>query len=125
MKREQVVARVREVVADFPEAETSSETGQHAAFKVRGKNYAWQTNDHHGDGRVAISLKLAKGANQSLVDADPAKYFMPQYVAHHGYVGIYLDVGDVDWDEISDLAEAAWRGVAPKTLVKQFDTPSE
>ena len=28
----------------------------------------------------------------ALAASDPAKFFMPPYVAHHGYVGIYMDV---------------------------------
>jgi len=26
-----------------------------------------------------------------LVAEDPSKFFLPPYMAHHGYVGIYLD----------------------------------
>jgi predicted DNA-binding protein (MmcQ/YjbR family) len=33
---------------------------------------------------------------------------------------VYLDV-PVDWDEIADLVEDAYRTVAPKRLVEQLD----
>jgi hypothetical protein len=55
------------------------------------------------------------------VAADPRKFFMPPYVARHGYVGIYLDLGDVDWDEVRELLTDAYRLVAPKRLAALVD----
>jgi hypothetical protein len=46
---------------------------------------------------------------------------MPPYMAHHGYVGVYLDIDDVDWEEIRGLITDAYRLAAPKTLVKRID----
>ena len=39
-------------------------------------------------------------------------------MAHHGYVGVYLDTGNVDWDEIRELITDAYRLAAPKKLAK-------
>ncbi len=58
----------------------------------------WHTVDHHGDGRVSLTLKAVRGENAELVASDPTKFFMPPYMAHHGYVGIYLDADEVDWE---------------------------
>jgi hypothetical protein len=46
---------------------------------------------------------------------DPEKFFRPPYVAH-GYVGVYLDTGAVDWDEVRELIIDAYRLAAPKKL---------
>ena len=81
----------------------------------------WHTVDHHGDGRLALTLKAAKGDNAALVSSDPTRFFMPPYMAHHGYVGVYLDVDDVDWEEIRELITDAYRLAAPKTLAKRID----
>ena len=51
---------------------------------------------------------------------DPDAYFLPPYVARHGYLGIYLDRADVDWDEIAELIVDAYRLVAPKALSRQL-----
>jgi predicted DNA-binding protein (MmcQ/YjbR family) len=42
------------------------------------------------------------------------------YVGHRGWVGVYLDV-PVDWAEIEDLVEDAYRAVAPARLVARLD----
>ncbi len=51
--------------------------------------------------------------------ADGERYFRPPYVGHRGWLGVYLDV-PVDWDELAEVVEDAYRCVAPKTLVAQL-----
>ena len=34
-------------------------TGDHASFTVRKKTFAYFLNNHHGDGIVAVSFKMA------------------------------------------------------------------
>lgn len=105
---------VREICGQLPECEVAGD--QHHKLSVRGKTVGWHTVDHHGDGRVALVLRAARGDNEALVASDPDKFFMPPYVAHHGYVGIYLDTGAVDWAEVRELVVDAYRLAAPKQL---------
>ena len=65
-----------------------------------------------------MSLRAPKGDNEALVASDPAKFFMPPYVARHGYVGVHLDRPDVDWDEVRELVTDAYVIAAPKRLSK-------
>jgi hypothetical protein len=113
------IDEVRRICDELPECEL--EGVQHNKLTVRGKTLGWHTVDHHGDGRVALIIKAAKGEAAALVASDATKFFLPAYVARHGYVGVYLDLGPVDWDEIGELITDAYRLVAPKTLVKQLD----
>jgi phosphoribosylglycinamide formyltransferase-1 len=110
-----------EALAEFclslPESEARSATGQHTLFSVRGKNFLTYLDDHHGDGRIAINCKTGHLEQAELVDADPVRYFLPPYMAHHGWVGLRLDVGEVDRDEVEDLVVQSYRLVAPKKLV--------
>jgi hypothetical protein len=76
--------------------------------------------DHHHDDRLAFWCAAPPGAQETLVAADPGRFFRPPYVGHRGWLGVYLDV-PVDWDEIADVVEDAYRVVAPKTLVAQLD----
>lgn len=46
---------------------------------------------------------------------------MPPYVGHRGWLGVRLDVEGVDWTEIAELVEDAYRMVAPKKLVAELD----
>ena len=68
-----------------------------------------------------LTLKAAKGENAELVASDPVKFFKPPYMAHHGYVGVYVDIDDVDWEEIRELITDAYRLAAPKSLAKLVD----
>ena len=52
---ERHLARVRAVCETFPEVVVRP--GQHHAFLVRGKTFAYFLVDHHGDGRVAIQIE--------------------------------------------------------------------
>ena len=91
--------------------------GSHTAFSVRGKTFVWYLDDHHGDGRLAINCKTGLLEQAEIVAADSERYFLPPYMARHGWVGLRLDVGDIDWDEVEDLVTESYRLIAPKRLV--------
>jgi hypothetical protein len=117
----QSIDHVREICAALPECQVEGE--RHHKLFVRKKTLGWHTVDHHGDGRISLTIRVAKGENAELVASDPARFFLPPYVAHQGYVGLYLDAGPVDWEEARELITDAYRIVAPKTLVKQLPEP--
>jgi len=56
------------------------------------------TWDHHHDDRNAVVFAAPAGVQAQLVAAEPDRYFVPPYVGGRGWVGMYLDVPDVDWD---------------------------
>jgi hypothetical protein len=115
--------RVRAICDALPEClvEPSGGGGQHHKLTVRGKTLGWHTVDHHGDGRVALSLKAPRGDNAALVASDPVTFFLPPSVAHQGDVGVYLDIDGVDWDEVGELVVDADRLAAPQSLTKLVD----
>jgi hypothetical protein len=108
------IQEIRRICAALPECVVEGD--QHHRLSVRGKTIGWHTVDHHGDGRVSLTLKAIRGENVALVASDPTTFFMPPYVAHHGYIGIYLDHRDVDWVEIREFITDAYRLAAPKKL---------
>jgi hypothetical protein len=68
---------------------------------VKGRSFA-TTADHHHDDRVGVWLASPAGRQESLIEADPLRFFRPPYVGVRGWVGVYLDV-PVDWDELAAL----------------------
>jgi hypothetical protein len=62
----------------------------------------------------------ATGGQRAMVASDPERFFVPPYVGGRGWLGVYLDV-PVDWDEIAEIVEDAYRMVAPKKLVDLLD----
>jgi hypothetical protein len=111
--------RVTEICLQLPEVTASSSTGQHTVYTVRNKKFAYYLVDHHGDGRVELECRVASGENGELVAAEPDRFFLPKYIAHHGWVGLYLDKGPIDWAEIEELITDAYLIVAPKRLAAQ------
>jgi hypothetical protein len=73
--------------------------------------------DHHHDDRVAFWAAAPEGAQAQLVADDPQRYFRPPYVGTRGWVGVWVDVPDVDWARVEQVVEDAWRCVAPLRLV--------
>jgi hypothetical protein len=117
VNREATLARLRAICLALPE---TSERLSHGAptFFVRGKRaFLMVLDNHHGDGRFAIWCAAAEGMQQSFVEADPERFFVPPYVGHRGWLGVRLDRG-VEWDELTGIAEDAFAEVAPKKLLE-------
>ncbi len=109
------LARISAICLSLPEA-TRWYDGQHATYAVRKKNFAYFLDDHHGDGIVAFCCKVPLGENVDLVALDPKRFLMPAYVGARGWVSLRLDRGEVDWDEVAQLAAGSYQLVAPKRL---------
>lgn len=117
---DKVRARIAGIVERLPEgkaARVSSHTGDHMSLEVRGRRFGWFLDNHHGDGRLAISCKvpaLVAAQMQSLV---PTQFHTPKYVGSKGWIGLWLDVAEVDWDQVEVCLVEAYRTVAPKKLL--------
>lgn len=111
---------LRAVCAALPEV---TERVSHGAitFFVRGKRtLCYLTDDHHGDGRLALVCAAPPGVQDEVLRTDPERFFRPAYVGHRGWIGLRLDL-DLDWGEIATIVEDAYRCVAPVTLVRRLD----
>jgi predicted DNA-binding protein (MmcQ/YjbR family) len=109
------LVRLTKICLALPEA-TTYRHGSHAGFLVRKKTFAYFLNDHHGDGIVAVTGKVFPGDNKALAAAQPERFYLPAYLAHSGWVALRLDVGEVDWDEVSELIACSYRLIAPSRL---------
>lgn len=107
--------RLRAICLALPEASEQGGVGD-PSFKVRDKIFAMR---HRVDGRMSMWCKAPSGAQSVLVSSDPQRFFVPPYVGHHGWVGVWLDI-EIDWDEVVDLVEESYRMTAPKRLWAQF-----
>lgn len=107
--------QVEEICLELAET-TTQRHGSHAAFLVRKKTFAYYLDNHHGDGIVAITCKVAPGDNQLLAKAQPERFYLPAYIASRGWVALRLDCGEIDWEEVRELLHESYRRVAPKRL---------
>jgi len=90
----------------------------HVSLEVRGKRFAWYVEDHDGDGRIALHCRAQPGVNRALVDEAPERYFVPPYLGARGWAGIWLDVENVDWEEVEALLQDSYGMTAPKSLTR-------
>jgi hypothetical protein len=107
--------RLIKLCEGLPEVEVSGET--HVGFKVRKKTFGYYLFDHHGDGRVALCVKVPAGKNRLYLENAPERFFTPSYLGSKGWVGLRLDGKAVDWGEVEALVKESYRQVAPKGLV--------
>ena len=106
----------------LPEA-TVTAHNQHLGFGVRGRTFAWFVDDEGGDGRVAVLAKAPASENTGLVASDPHRFYLPRYVGSRGWVGLRLDLQDVDWGEVAELVAESYRLVAPRRLAGLVGQP--
>jgi hypothetical protein len=88
----------------------------HIAFRVRKKIFAYYLYDHHGDGIIAFCCKSSLSEQRRLIRDDAESFFVPAYLGARGWIAIRLDLDDVDWETVSDLARQAFQAIAPRKL---------
>jgi YjbR len=113
--------RVRVSCLRFPQTEERLSHGEPTWFAGGKKVFVTYADRHHDD-REAFWAAAPEGAQGQLVRDDAGRYFVPPYVGHRGWVGVYLDVPDPDWDRIEDIGEDAFRLVATKRLIAEWES---
>ena len=112
--------RLREICAGLPEVTERLSHGAVTFFVRDRRTVAYLTDDHHGDGRLALVCAAPPGVQAELIGNEPDRFFRPPYVGHRGWIGLRLDV-DPDWDEVAAVVRESYRCVAPVTLVRRLD----
>ena len=111
-RREQLI----EICQALPEVSHEIVGKEHMAFRVRKKIFAYYLLDHHGDGIIAFCCKSNLSEQRRLVRGDPESFFVPAYLGPKGWVAIRLDLDEVDWDTVNELARVAFQSIAPRKL---------
>lgn len=120
-----LVGKVRERALTLAEADEVTSHGMPCFGIAKGKKFAYVSNDHHGDGKVALLVKISGLDEQAmLIEQDEARYFRPAYFGD-GWIGIRLDLGDTDWDAVTGWLSRSWRSVAPRRLTALIDAAEE
>ena len=114
-----LVARLREICLGLPDAGERLSHGEPTWFAGKGKVFAMLDNHHHRSPHLSVWLPQPMGVQESLIDADPDRYFRPPYVGPSGWVGIVLDTKP-DWKIVARLVREAFVHVAARRLVAQM-----
>ena len=106
----------RSLALGLPEAIESSHMA-HPDFRVRGKIFATLWPDHDMG-----MVKLTPAQQAQYVAAEP-EIFVPVKGAwgRRGCTNVRLDAASSD--SVENALRTAWRNVAPKRLVQEYDAP--
>ena len=118
-KQGRQIARLRKLCMALPGANEKLAWGT-PCFYAGKKIFAMFSDDHHGDGRLAVWLKAPAGMLELLLETAPDQVFKPPYVGPFGWIGLHMKL--IDDAALKQHVSEAWRLAANKTLLKQLDS---
>lgn len=112
--------RLRRLCLALPEVTERLSHGMPTWFVRDKKTFVNWSTGHH-DARPSFWCAAPPEAQLAYTANFPERYFRPPYVGHRGWLGVYLDVPDLDWDQVAEHVQDAYRVVAPKRLVEEME----
>ena len=110
------LTNIRETALELPETDERLSHGQHTFF-VAGKQFAQFRDNHHGDGKTVVCVRVSSLDEQAmLLEADPATYSKPAYLP--SWVSINVAGDHVDWDHVGNRIAQSWELAAPRRLLE-------
>lgn len=110
---ENPVARLRKICLALPEATEKLTWEDTETFRVRDRIFSMCA--HGYEDQPTMWCKALPGAQDVLVGADPARFFVPPYVGKNGWIGVRLL--KADWNMVADLVLDSYKMTAPKRLI--------
>ena len=122
------LTRIRSVALALPEVNERLSHGA-PSFFLRDKRPIcyFHDSDFSSDGRVSIWCPAPPGGQDELVAIDPLVFFPPTPSSSgvfREWIGVFLDKlhdSTVDWHDVEDVIEDAFRLVAPKKLIVELE----
>jgi hypothetical protein len=114
--------RVRAIALALPGVDERLSHGA-PCFFVRRRPICY-LHDHHADDRVSVWCPVERGTQAGFIARDGARFFAPTPSANGvftDWIGIYVDDANLDWAEVAEVVEDAFRLVAPASVVAQWD----
>jgi predicted DNA-binding protein (MmcQ/YjbR family) len=110
------LAEVREVMLAFPEAVEVEAWGR-PTFRAGKKIFAvFSGTDDHPWGLI-----FKPDADERAPLLQDGRFYSPPYFGPGGWLALDLDAARVDWDEVRELADASYRQVALKRMLRALD----
>jgi hypothetical protein len=111
-----LLEQVRAYALQLPETEERLSHGQ-PTFFVAGKQFAQFRDNHHGDGRTVVCVRVSSLDEQAmLLESSPETYSKPAYLP--SWVSINLAGEKIDWDHVGDRIAESWELAAPRALLE-------
>jgi hypothetical protein len=110
------LAEVRRVCLGFPEAVEVEAWGR-PTFRAGKKIFAvFSGTDERPWGLI---FKPDSEERDALLEDE--RFYSPPYFGPSGWLALDLEAAPVDWDEVRELADASYRQVALKRMLKALD----
>ncbi len=124
--------RVRAIALALPEVNERLSHGA-PSFFLRDKRPIcyFHDADFAGDGRISLMCPAPPGGQAARLALDSEVFFAPTPSASgvfKDWIGAYVDrlqESPLDWHDIADVIEEAYRVVAPKKLIAEFEAQSD
>jgi hypothetical protein len=108
--------KVRASALELPETEERLSHGQ-PTFFVAGKQFAQFRDNHHGDGKTVVCVRVGSVDEQAmLLEADPATYSKPAYLPR--WIAVSVAGENVDWEHVDSRIGESWELAAPRRLLE-------
>lgn len=112
-----MIERVRKICMSLPDAEEKLAWGE-PTWRVKNRLFAMFSNNHHGDGNIAVLCNVPEGMQQDLVASDGEHFYVPPYVGPAGWVGVRVDK-KLDWKAVAAIITQAYEHTLAKATRKK------
>ena len=110
------LSRIRAAALALPETSERVSHGQ-PTFFVADKQFAQFRDNHHGDGRTVVCVRIGSPDEQAmLLEVAPETYSKPAYLP--SWLAINLVHPDTDWSHVGDRLARSWELAAPARLLE-------
>lgn len=110
-----LIEKMKKLAAKLPEVDVSIDGFGHTTFKVGKKSLVLIGGGE--DGKGSLSIKADVDTQRALIKRGP--WVRTPYIGQHGWVTAWGDA-KLDWAEVADLFEDAYRISAPKRLLRDL-----
>ncbi len=111
-----LTAQVAQRALALPQTDQAISHGMASFGAIKGKKFAYVASNHHGDGRVALLVKISGVDEQdALIERDDERFYRPAYFGDD-WIAMRLDHAEPDWDEIAQWLQRSWLAIAPRRL---------
>jgi predicted DNA-binding protein (MmcQ/YjbR family) len=118
------LSRIRRICLRFPESEEAELQGR-PLFRVHARRFALFNGNNsparprwNGFGRSVHFVTDPQ--EREAIGQDPRFAISPHH-GDRGWVALDLEADEIDWDEVAELLETAYRQVARRQLVDELD----
>ena len=116
-RRGVTVASARRLLLSLPGTDEGPCYGT-AGFRVRGKFLARLRDDD-----TVLVVKCGDIERDLRIQSEPRTFFTTDH--YRGYPTVLIHLDSVRMDDLRDVLEVAWLGIAPKKLRTSFRSPAE